>query len=81
MLHVKLLASKTPYEILFGKILDYTGLRNFGCLCYAHNMSINRDKFDSRAKKCIFIGYPPGQKAYKLYDLETHIYSTFSVEM
>lgn len=71
-LPTKVLSWKTPYEVMFGEASDYSGLRNFGCLCYAYNMNIHKDKFDSRARKCIFIGYPSGQKAYKLYDLENH---------
>jgi len=26
-------------------------------------------KFDHRARRCFFIGYPPNYKGYKLYDL------------
>lgn len=70
---VKILSWKTPYEILYGHVPDYSGLRSFGCLCYAYNINLNRDKFDSRARKCMFLGYPPGQKAYKLYDMTTHV--------
>jgi hypothetical protein len=29
-------------------------------------------KFDARAKPCVFIGYPSNSKGYKLYDLINH---------
>lgn len=62
---------KTPYELLYGKIPDYSFLRIFGCLAYATNSGIHKSKFEPRAQKCIFIGFSPGQKAYKLYNLDT----------
>ena len=65
----KLLGSKTPYEVLFGRKPSYEHIKIFGCLCYAHNHSKSRDKFDTRATRCIFLGYPHGQKGWKVYDL------------
>lgn len=44
----------------------------FGCLSYATSLKAHRTKFDSRARKAIFIGHKDGTKGYILYDLQTH---------
>ncbi|CAL8115735.1 unnamed protein product [Prunus armeniaca] len=64
------LSRKTPHEMLY-KIFPSTHLRVFGCLCYA-TQTAHTQKFDARARRCIFVGYPSGQKAYRLFDLKTH---------
>lgn len=68
----KVLTFKTPLEILFGKQPKYHHLRVFGCLAFASTLKRGRTKFDSKAKRCVFIGYSSGMKAYKLYGLATH---------
>lgn len=64
----KVLKGKTPYEVLFGKAPTYLHLKVFGCLCFANNVLHKEHKFDKRAIPGIFIGYPPNQKGYKIYD-------------
>ncbi|XP_056695641.1 uncharacterized protein [Spinacia oleracea] len=39
---------------------------------FINKIPSKRDKFDSRTKICLFIGYPAGYKYFKLYDLDTH---------
>ena len=63
---------ETPFERLMKKPPDYTSLRTMGCLCYATNSHTRGDKFAPKAKRCIMLGYPNGQKAYRVYDLEDH---------
>ena len=44
-------------------------LRVFGCLVYAHIPKDERQKFDSKARRCIFLGYGMVTKGYRLYDV------------
>ncbi|GKB60520.1 retrovirus-related pol polyprotein from transposon TNT 1-94, partial [Tanacetum coccineum] len=63
-----ILKGKTPYTVLHNVEPPYNHLRTFGCLCYAHTKT--GDKFASRSRKCVFVGYPYGQKGWRLFDFE-----------
>lgn len=67
----QVLKNKTPFEMLFGHAPGYKHLRVLGCLAYAHNLNHKGDKFASRSRCCVFLGYPYGKKGWKLYDLES----------
>lgn len=54
----------TPFEVLYKQQPQYDHLKVFGSLCYATNLSPNKDKFTDRSLKCMFLGYPIGLKAY-----------------
>jgi hypothetical protein len=62
------LDKKTLIEIWSVSPADYSELRVFGCTAYAH---VDNGKLESRAVKCIFLGYGSGVKAYKLWNPET----------
>lgn len=66
-----ILSKKSPYEMLFNKLPSYTHVKVFGCLCYASIIAHNRSKFDYRARRCTFLGYPLAIKGYKLYDFDS----------
>ena len=66
-----ILDGKTPFEVLTGTPPDFDIIRVFGCLCFAHNKRAKGDKFVPRSRRCIFVGYPPGKKGWKLFDIET----------
>ncbi|GJR21169.1 NSP-interacting kinase 1-like protein [Tanacetum coccineum] len=68
---MKILDWKSPFEVLHGIIPSFEHLRTIGCLCYAAVTKPYKDKFKPRGNRCVMIGYPPGQKGYKLYDLHT----------
>ena len=68
----QVISNKTPYEMLTNKVLDYSHLKTFGCLCYASTSPKQRHKFQDRARACVFLGYPSGYKGYKLLDLENN---------
>lgn len=60
----------TPYEALTGEKPVVSNLRVFGCLVYAHIPKDERQKFDSKARRCVFLGYGTTTKAYRLFDIE-----------
>jgi len=67
-----LLQWKSPFETLFHTKPNLSHLKIIGCLCYALDLSPHIDKFSPKDRRCIFLGYPSTQKAFKLYDLDTH---------
>ncbi|KAH9291059.1 hypothetical protein KI387_044630, partial [Taxus chinensis] len=63
-----MLVDKMPMEVWLGKKHSIRHLRVFGYEAYAHVPKEKRTKLDSKAVKCIFIGYGYGVKGYKLWD-------------
>ncbi|KAL8138558.1 hypothetical protein V2J09_004559 [Rumex salicifolius] len=62
----KTLKGLTPFECLYKKPPSYTHIKPFGCLCFSSTSPRGRDKFAPRAESCVFLGFPFGQKAYRL---------------
>ena len=58
----QVLENKTPYERLTSLVPDYHSLKTFDCLCYVSTSPKSRNKFEPRAKACVFLGYPAGYK-------------------
>ena len=66
----KAVQGRTPYEAWYGKKPNVEHLKVFGCTAYAHIPKDERGKFDSKARKCVLLGYDDLTKGYRLYDVE-----------
>jgi len=66
------LNNKTPFEIPHNVKTSGSHLKAFACLCYASTLKRKRENLQPRANPCIFLGYPYGQKTYKLLELTTN---------
>jgi len=64
----RVLNFKTPFELWNGYKPNLSNLRIFGCAAYAKTPEEKLKKQDYRSKKMIFLGFEPGQKAFRLYD-------------
>ncbi|CAM8928890.1 unnamed protein product [Rhodiola kirilowii] len=71
-LPTRILNNKSPFEALFGKSPSLDHMRVFGCLVYACTLKRDRDKMDPRSSACVFLGYSPTQKGYKLLCLKNN---------
>lgn len=63
------LQGRSPFQVLFGKPLDYSFFRVFGCQCYPHLASYTSHKLQPRSTPCVFIGYIMQHKGYLCLDL------------
>jgi len=66
----RLLHWKSPFQLLNKNLPDYKNLKVFGSLSYASTLPHDRSKFQPRAIPAVFVGYPQGMKAYKLYNID-----------
>ena len=64
----KALQNITPYEACYSRKPDVSCLRIFGCSAYAHVCKVERNKVESKAKKCLLLGYGEQQKGYRLFN-------------
>ena len=67
----KAVAAMTPAEAFTGVKPSVSHFKVFGCDAYVHISDHKRTKFDSKSKKCKFLGYSTQSKAYRLWDLES----------
>ena len=60
----------TRYKAWYGIKPQVNYLRVFGCTAYAHIPKDERKKLNTKARKCILLGYGGETKDYRLYDIE-----------
>ena len=66
------LSNKSPYQLLYQELPNYTNLRVFGCLAYPWLRPHITHKLQPRSRPCIFLGYHPTSKGYRCLDPQTH---------
>ena len=65
------LNGRIPYTIFHGQKPDINHFRVFGCASYVLIRKEKRTALQSHSRKCIFIGYPAGTKAWEFWDAGT----------
>lgn len=69
---IKAVLNKTPYQAWHGQKPQVHQLKVFGCVAYAHILKQEREKFDEKGVKNIFVGYSNESKGYHLYNPKTN---------
>lgn len=62
----KAVQNKTLYEAWTNRKPRVDYFKVFGCISYALNQYLNKDKFDRKGEKFVFIGYSEESKSYQL---------------
>ena len=69
---IKAVRDKTPFEAWHKQKLMVNQLKVFGCIAYAHIPSQEREKFDEKGEKYIFICYSDESKGFRLLNPKTN---------
>lgn len=64
---------KIPFELWSKKKITLSHVRKFGSEAYVHIPKQFRSKFESKAKKMIFVGYERNSKNYRMMDPEHQV--------
>lgn len=63
-----ILEYKSPYEMLFHRIPDYSFFKTFGCAYYPNLSATRQDKLSPKFTLCTFLGYSYSHKGYRCFD-------------
>ena len=61
--------NKSPMELVTGRKPKINHVRVFGSRAFVHLRGENRNKFGAKSKGLILVGYEPGSKSYRCFDL------------
>lgn len=64
---------KSPNELWNNEEGDIESLKVFGCKALVHVPDQKRRKLDDKSQECIFLGYEPNTKAYRLYNIRNDL--------
>ena len=62
----KSVRNRTPYEAWSGRKPEVSHLKVFSCPAYSLNKAPNKDKFDQKGEKLLFVGYNDESTGYRL---------------
>jgi hypothetical protein len=62
---------RTPYEVCHGKKPSVDYFHTFGCVAHVKQGNKRLGKLEDRSTMIVFIGYEPGSKAWRCYNLVT----------
>lgn len=65
---------KSPHDILFNSVPNYSQLKVFGCLCFPHIRPYNKHKLQYRSTPCVYLGMSPQHKGHKCLDENGRVY-------
>ncbi|KAG9441314.1 hypothetical protein H6P81_017168 [Aristolochia fimbriata] len=66
------LDGRIPEEVWAGKNVDYSFLKIFGCIAYAHIDREVMKKLDPKSTKCVFLGCGGDEYGYRLWDFDNN---------
>ena len=70
---LRLILTKTPYELWKNKKPNISYFKIFGCKCFILNTKNNLGKFDAKSDVGIFLGYSTSSKAFRVFNKITMV--------